>query len=315
MLMARRSGRERGISVTLEQPAVLAVSGGADSMAMAACLHAADPSHVVALATFDHGTGAAAHDAVALVRAWGAARDIRVHVGQAHGLPRTEAAWRSARWAFLRDVSASLGAPVATAHTEDDQAETVFIRLLRGSGVRGLAGLLAPGPVLRPLLHLTRHDVRAMAVSLGVPFIDDPSNDDVRYLRNRARLELLPALERSTPGFRAWLLQLGREAAAWRAEVAAAVDRTWQPTVCENQGTARVRRDRRRLPDRDEAALFWPEVAGRLGLPLDRRGTARLASFTTKQETGLRMPLSGGACVTSDRDGWCLQRAGAGPRV
>ncbi|MES3033927.1 MAG: tRNA lysidine(34) synthetase TilS [Gemmatimonadota bacterium] len=310
--MALRPGRERGVLSALERPAVLAVSGGADSMLMAAALHAADPSQVLALATFDHGTGAAAAAAVEAVRAWGSSRGIRVHVGQARDLPRTEAAWRSARWTFLRELAAEHDAPVATAHTEDDQAETVFMRLLRGSGVRGLAGLLAPSTVLRPLLHLTRVEVRALAVRAEVPFINDPSNADLRHLRNRVRLELLPALERVTPGFRAWLLRVGREAAAWRADVARAADLHWRPAVESERGIARVPRDRRRLPTADEAALFWPEVAGRLGIPLDRRGTARLASFTTKLETGLQMPLSGGVRVTSDRDGWSMERAGAG---
>jgi tRNA(Ile)-lysidine synthetase-like protein len=310
--MASGAGWERGgAGVCLDRPAILAVSGGADSMVMATVLHARCPSQVVALATFDHGTGAAASAAVSLVRHWGEARGIPVHVGVATGLPRTELAWRTARWAFLRSVSDALGVPVATAHTEDDQAETVFIRLLRDSGVRGLAGLLAGGPVLRPLLGLSRGAVRELAARAQVPFSDDPSNQDLRFLRNRVRLELLPAIERETPGFREWLLAVGRRAAAWRAEVSAAVDEHWRPDVAPGTGVALVPRQRGRTPARDEAALFWPEVAGRVGVTLDRRGTARLATFTTKRVGGLRMPLAGGAVVTSTRAGWSLQRAGA----
>jgi tRNA(Ile)-lysidine synthase len=280
-------------------------------MVMATVLHAQCPSLVVALATFDHGTGAAASEAVSLVRRWGAARGIPVHAGNAVALPPTEAAWRTARWEFLRTVSDAVGAPIATAHTEDDQAETVFIRLLRNSGVRGLAGLLAAGPVLRPLLGLSRGGVRDLAADGQVPFRDDPSNSDLRFLRNRVRLELLPAIERETPGFRAWLLAVGRRAAAWRTDVAAAVDEHWRPDVAAGTGVALVPRQRGRTPEREEAALFWPEVAGRVGVTLDRRGTARLASFTTKRVGGLRMPLAGGAIVTSTRAGWSLQRAGA----
>jgi tRNA(Ile)-lysidine synthase len=299
------------MAVSLQQPSVLAVSGGADSMVMASLLHERDPATVVALATFDHGTGAAASAAAALVQRWGAARGIPVQAGHATALPRSESAWRGARWRFLAEVSAAYGAPIATAHTEDDQAETVFIRLLRQSGVRGLAGLLAPGAVLRPLLGWSRGEVRAEAEAQGVPYLDDPSNRDLRHLRNRVRLELLPALECSSPGLRDWLLDLGCRAAAWRLEVAAATDRHWQPEVQRGGGVVRVPRDRRRIPERTEAALFWPEVAGRVGIALDWRGTDRLASFTTNVVTGLQMPLSGGAVVTSSRTGWSLQRAGA----
>jgi PP-loop family len=199
---------------------------------------------------------------------------------------------------------------VATAHSEDDQAETVFMRLLRGSGVRGLAGLLAPGPILRPVLSLSRPTLRAMVDSQAVPFLDDPSNQDRRHLRNRVRLELLPAVARDLPWFRDWLLALGRSAAEWRHDVREAVDRFWTPELLDSE-RIRVPADRRRLPTRDEAALFWPEVAGRVGVALDRRGTARLASFTTSGESGRWMPLAGGAVVQSSREGWTLRRPDA----
>ncbi len=309
--MAPSSPRERLVGVRLPARAVLAVSGGADSMVMAAHLFQTSRDLVAAIATFDHGTGASARDAAANVARWATERGIAIRVGRAQALPRTEAAWRQARWSFLRSVGLEFGAPVATAHTEDDQAETVFIRLLRQSGVRGLAGLLADSAVLRPLLDIPRATIRAAALDESVPFTDDPSNRDLRHLRNRVRLELLPAIEACTPGFQAWLLTIGREAAGWRRDVAAAVDDVWAPIVQAETMRAFVPRDRRRIPCTDEAALFWPEVAGRIGVALDRRGTARLASFTTRQATGQQMPLSGGACVRSQRDGWTIEAAGA----
>ena len=308
MLAARRSTRERALDVRLASRAVLAVSGGADSMAMADAIAAAAPHSVAAVATFDHGTGAAAREAADLVSAWARAHCVPVRVGRGTCLPATEAAWRSARWAFLRGVGAEFGAPVATAHSLDDQAETVFIRLLRGSGVRGLAGLLAPGPVLRPFVTLDRAAIRRYAIAASVPFIDDPSNRDLRFLRNRVRIELLPRLERESPGFRDWLLDLGLRAATWRQDVADAVDRSWALSVQESAGLVQVSRDPRRLPSVEEAALFWPDVAGRVGIALDRRGTARLASFTTKRGSGLRMPLAGGGVVRSERLCWTLER-------
>ncbi len=291
--------------MTLDRRVVLAVSGGADSMVMASLLCDMAPARVAAVATFDHGTGSASRDAAALVRDWATAVGVPVRVGQASDLPRTESAWRQARWRFLRTVAAEFESPVATAHTEDDQVETVFMRLLRHSGVRGLAGLLAPGPVLRPMLGLTREQVRAAAARAGVPFLDDPSNTDVRHLRNRVRRELLPRLERESPGFRAWLLSLGAAAATWRREVSEAVDTHWAP-ILQDEGMVLVPRPRGRVPSESEAALFWPEVAGRVGVALDWRGTARLASFTTKRISGKKMPLSGGVQVSSSREGWLL---------
>ena len=308
MLAARGSARERVLDACVGSRAVLAVSGGADSMALANAIASTSPQSVAAVATFDHGTGAAAREAADLVSAWARAHRVPVRVGRGTALPATEAAWRSARWAFLRRVAAEFGAPVATAHSLDDQVETVFIRLLRGSGARGLAGLLAPGPVLRPFLTLDRATIRDYANAASVPFIDDPSNRDLRFLRNRVRLELLPLIEHESPGFRDWLISLGQRAAGWRRDVSDAVDRNWAPSVHENAGTVQVPRDPRRLPSVDEAALFWPDVAGRVGLALDRRGTARLASFTTKRDSGLKMPLAGGAVVRSARFCWTLER-------
>lgn len=308
MLITPEAGRERVESASLGAPAVLAVSGGADSMVMAAHLVETEPHQVVAIATFDHGTGSVASESAAMVVAWAHHRGIPVRLGAAGAVRRSEAGWRAARWAFLREVSEEFGAPIATAHTEDDQAETVFMRLLRHSGVRGLAGLLAPGPVRRPLLSVSRVAVREYADSASVAYRDDPTNTDIRFLRNRVRLELLPRLEREVPGFRAWLLALGTRAAAWRHDVAGAVDRFWAPEVQDGAARVVVGRDRARDPGHDEAALFWPEVAGRVGVALDWRGTARLASFTTKREGGLQMPLSGGVRVAAERYRWVLER-------
>ena len=146
MLMTTGRPRERGLAAIWRCRTVLAVSGGADSMALASQLYDERPELLAAIATFDHGTGPAACAAADLVREWATCRGVKVHVGRGEGLPRREAAWRQARWVFLNSVAAVYGVPVATAHTEDDQAETVFMRLLRHSGVRGLAGLLAAGP-------------------------------------------------------------------------------------------------------------------------------------------------------------------------
>src|SRR5436189_3233901 len=112
-----------------------------------------------------------------------------------------EAVGRRVRYDFLASVARETGAAwVATGHTADDQAETVLHRLLRGTGLKGLAGIparraLAPGvDVVRPLLKVRRAEVLAFLQETGQRFRQDTSNVDPRFTRNRIRHELLPSL-------------------------------------------------------------------------------------------------------------------------
>ena len=288
---------------------VLAVSGGCDSMVL---LHAAArwaPGRIAAVATFDHGTGAAARRAASLTVRAARALGIPARRGRARGALRGEAAWRDARWAFLRGVATELEAEVATAHTRDDQVETVIMRALRGSGARGLAALYAPGPVLRPLLECAREDVSAYAMAHGVQWVEDPSNASRRHLRNRVRLDLRPALERAHPGFAEALLAVARRAASLRAGVEEFVTRTLAVRV--DGAHAQVARAALLHYDANGLALLWPAVAGRLGVALDRRGAARLAALTTEGRAGARIQLAGGYEALLHRGSVLLRRAHA----
>jgi tRNA(Ile)-lysidine synthase len=286
---------------------VVAVSGGPDSFALLAAVHRWAPAHLAAAATFDHGTGAHATAACARVVAWCAARGIAVETGRADApLPRTEAAWREARWRFLRDVAARLGARVATAHTRDDQAETVCIRILRDAGVRGLAGLAAPGPIARPFLTLPRATVHAWAAAAGLHALHDPANDDPAFLRNRVRHALLPALERAAPGTTDWLVALGDRAAAWRRDLR---------TFVAARGPLARRGAAMHVPDAwfaDAGGPFaghlWAEALSAAGVVLDRRGTERMIPFTTDGRPGGEVPLPGGVRVRRVRDGFVVAR-------
>jgi tRNA(Ile)-lysidine synthase len=270
---------------------VLAVSGGADSMALldAAARVASDR---LTAATFDHRTGAHAREAARLVRAEAARRGIPVVVGRAPQRGATEAEWRAARWSFLRAAATERGAVVATAHTADDQVETVLFRAMRGAGARGLAALYADGPVLRPLLALSREVVRGYAVARGLRCLEDPTNASLRHARNRVRLDLLPALRRARPAIDAELLELARRAADCRRGLEDAA----RALVAEERPQRAVSVAAASLAgyDRETLRVLWPAIAARAGAILDRRGTARLAAFTTDGRAGQRVPLAGG---------------------
>lgn len=277
--------------IPLDARVVLAVSGGCDSMVLLDAVGRWRRGAISSVATFDHGTGDAAREASALVVSVAERSGLPAVSGRGAGIKPGEAAWRAARWRFLRDVAASYDARVATAHTRDDQAETVFIRALRDAGPRGLAGLYAESPVLRPLLDVGRAELREYAKVMGVTFVSDPTNLSRRYLRNRVRLDLLPAMERLHPGFSESLLALSRRAAAWRSEVGRMVDALGPR---RERGSLFVPAEPLDHFERDALAVLWPEIAARAGVVVDRRGTERLAEFSRGSVRGSRVQLSGG---------------------
>ncbi|MHB1224626.1 MAG: tRNA lysidine(34) synthetase TilS [Gemmatimonadaceae bacterium] len=281
---------------------VLAVSGGLDSMALLHAVARWRPAGVrVTVATFDHGTGPTARRAARMVRRAARRLGLPVVVGRARLAGADEDAWRVARWRFLSAVAARRRAVVVTAHTRDDQLETVVQRILRGSGPRGLAALLAPSPARRPWLDVPRAALAAWVAVAAVPFVADPSNDSRRHQRNRVRHDLLPALLRLHPELGGELLALGRRAAAWRAAVERVVDGLG--VTRDASGSAVVARAALAGYSPGELAVLWPALAGRAGVRLDRRGTRRLAAFTISAGSVGRVPLSGGAevVVLTDR--------------
>jgi tRNA(Ile)-lysidine synthase len=299
-----------------DAPLLLAVSGGLDSMALLHAMAAVAHARIAAVATFDHGTGAAATRAAAHVAHVAGALGFPVVVGRLGdgdaAAAGREAAWRRARYHFLRAVAAPLGARVVTAHTADDQLETVLMRLLRGSGTRGLAGLLAPSDVVRPFLGLRRGVLEEYARAEAIRWHEDPSNRSRAFLRNRVRHDLLPALRRADPSIDLALLDTARRAAAWRAEVESFVDANVgvQRTTGERLVVARAELSGH---DRDSLAVIWGALAGRVGLALDRRGTRRLASFTITDRRAGSVPLSGGWSVEATDDTYLLCRRPAAP--
>jgi tRNA(Ile)-lysidine synthase len=266
----------------------------------------ADPGKIASIATFDHGTGEAATRAAQFVTNYARCARLQVRAGESSAPATTEAEWRAQRLAFLRDVAAELEAPIVTAHTLDDHIETVLIRALRGAGARGLAGLLAPSDILRPLITVSRVTVNACAVAWAVPFVEDPSNLSRAHLRNRVRLDLLPALVHARPGLPAELLAVSRRAADLRRDVDRLIDEHVMPE--QSREELSVARDEMARLDRSGLALVWAALAARQGVMLDRRGTERLTSFTINAGTGARIQLSGGVEVLRHRDRLVLRR-------
>ena len=163
-----------------------AVSGGSDSVALFVLACAANLN--VTAWHVDHELRENSHTEAALVAQLAAqleaqfeTRTVSVEQGA-----NTEARAREARYA-------ALPSGVMTGHTADDQAETILINLLRGSGTRGLAGMQPT--CQRPLLQLRRNETVALCNALGIAVFNDPSNDDERFQRNRIRHEVLPLLE------------------------------------------------------------------------------------------------------------------------
>ncbi|MEP7000760.1 MAG: tRNA lysidine(34) synthetase TilS [bacterium] len=305
---ARRSSRATG------RPLLLAVSGGLDSMVLLSAMVSVARHRVAAVATFDHGTGDAAAAAVDRVCEAAEMAGVRTVVGR-NGTPATtgdgrEAAWRAARYQFLSESATSLGAMVATAHTEDDQVETVFMRIMRGSGARGLAGLYASGPILRPFLGLRRAVLEDYASEVSLTWVEDPTNLSREFARNRARRDLLPALRRADPSIDAAILSIARRADVLRREVEAFVTRVLRPETVPGDRVVVASRELAGY-DRDSLAVLWAAVAGRVGLALDRRGTQRIAEFTSGTPRRGSMPLAGGWCLEAGRESYVLQKTKA----
>src|SRR5687767_4326902 len=203
---------------------VLAVSGGLDSMTLLDAAVRTVPDRIAAVATFDHRTGPHSTDAVELVQARAASHGLRTIVGSADIQGRTEEAWRAARWRFLRVAGGEAPGVIATAHTRDDQVETVLMRVMRDSGARGLAGLYASSSTLRPLIRLSRAVIASYAEEAGLTYVTDPSNESRSHFRNRVRLDLLPALRAVRPGIEEELLDVARRAATLRSALDRLID-------------------------------------------------------------------------------------------
>ncbi|HVH12708.1 MAG TPA: tRNA lysidine(34) synthetase TilS [Longimicrobium sp.] len=295
-----------------------AVSGGCDSVALLHLLRfAAEDAVRVTAAHFDHGMRPGSEGDAAwvrgLCRAWG----VALVEARADTAPRTEEEARDARYAFLRRAQVACGAThLATGHHADDQAETVLFRVLRGTGIPGLAGIPpADGAgLIRPLLPFPRAEIRRYARENELRWRTDPTNARVDPARNRIRLELLPYVERYlAPGARrslARLAELAREdEAAWDAVLGPIL----AELAREENGALVLVRERLTSYDTTLRARVLRALLRRLGAAPDRAGTRLALQFISEAPSGRVLRLPGGLRITTEFGMARIERATEDP--
>ena len=298
---------------------LVGVSGGPDSMALLHVLAALrDVLRCTLKAAYiDHGLRPGETPAE-----WACVREaasrlgiecarLAVDVRAAAGGRSPEHAAREARYHALAELAGQWSADLlAVAHTADDQAEEVVLRLFRGGGGKALAGMRPrSGHLIRPLLGVRKWEVLCYLTDRGIDSCLDSSNEDRRFLRNRIRLDLLPLLESEyDPGIRAALLKTAANlaededllasllAAQWEAVVAFAPSDSGEPPTCRLDRASFRRLHpalRRRLLER----LLWE-----LGVPARYQQIIALVKAADTGRTGSELHLSQGLRAVVRRD-------------
>jgi tRNA(Ile)-lysidine synthase len=244
-----RPGVEEAVGEVIERQGLfrgddrvlVAVSGGADSTALLTILHKLSHRFGFELAVghFDHRLRDTSHIDRRHVEVAAAKLDMPFYHGEGDVMARAdlhgetvEEAARKLRYQYLFDVADEIRADrIATGHTRDDQVETVLMRILRGTGTRGLAGIPGQrGRLVRPLLALTHLQLVNYCRDHHIPFVEDPLNRDKRFTRNWLRFELLPSIRKYYPNVGENLLRLSRNS----ADAVHRTRRTTAPLISEN---------------------------------------------------------------------------------
>ncbi len=235
---------------------LIGASGGADSTALAHLLAGFKEERRLwlGLVHVNHRLRPDASADVACVQALGerlgvpvtvCERDVAAEAKRA-GWSLEDGARRIRYRAFEEAAREARATHVALAHTADDQAETVLMRLLRGAGLLGLSAIPISRPlgevqIIRPLLGVWRRELMAYVDAQGLSFRHDTTNDDPRFVRNRIRHELLPLLERDyNPQIKGLLVQVAEQCRTDAAYLQAAASRVWKRVVKARAGEAAI---------------------------------------------------------------------------
>jgi tRNA(Ile)-lysidine synthase len=233
---------------------LVACSGGADSVCLLHLLLELRESGLweVCVGHFNHQLRPESGEDEAFVQELAMSHSLEYHAGSQDVMAyakdaclNLEEAGRELRYAFLKETAARCGATkIATAHTLNDQTETFLMRLLRGSGLRGLAGIapIRDDLIIRPMIQVERGEIVTYLSERNIEYRVDSSNLDRRYLRNRIRLDLLPRLQQDYES--QIMLQIGRlteiirsedeflEHLVTNAEIATILEKDKQPALC-----------------------------------------------------------------------------------
>ncbi|MGH7554590.1 MAG: tRNA lysidine(34) synthetase TilS, partial [Longimicrobiales bacterium] len=295
---------------------LVAVSGGLDSVTLLHLLRFSQPAHRLDLraAHFDHRMRADSADDRRWVEGLCQAWQVPLYVGTAEVAPRSEAGARSARYAFLAQTAEAVRAGrIVTAHHADDQAETVLFRIMRGTGVRGLAGIPARrGIVVRPLLPFFRSEIADTAAAAGIRHREDPTNAQLGYARNRIRHVLLPALERASPGITRILAGITKAAANVEAHWQRATEDVARAVIspCEDGSIELARGMQLGYHPLVRARVLRTALHG-LGYTTGRSGTRAALEFIRSGAGGGVIELAGGVRLERAFDRFVLRRAEA----
>lgn len=276
---------------------LVAVSGGGDSVALLDLLVQAARPFRLAVAHVDHGINQESGEIARRVESLAASYRLECHVTRLElGAGASETSAREARYAALEETRRRIGAEwIATGHHGDDQAETVLLRVVHGSGPAGLAAM-APrqGTLVRPLLPFRREDLAQYLLERNIPAWADPANRDSRHIRSWLRESVLPLIRQRLPGVDAELIRVAAQAAqdrlAWDRLLDRLSDLEWRP---EADGCS-VAAARIGAYDSAVAGALLRAMARRIGLTLGADRSVRALDFIRSGQSGSAIELGGG---------------------
>ena len=313
---------------------VVAVSGGADSVALLHALHSLQVTerywlHIIHV---DHALRTTSHEDAAFVQALGKRWHIPVTIERHDVAARcAEAGWsledgaRRIRYdCFLSVARRHSASHVALAHTADDQAETVLMRLMRGTGLMGLGAIPIQRQldeaveVVRPLLDVWRRDIVDYLHAHRLTYRDDATNQDQRFVRNRIRHQLIPLLEREyNPEIKGALTQLAEQSRWDYSYLQAAAERQWKrlTKISQAHQVAITIRPFLRQPKALQRQLLRRAIQ-RLRGDLTRfefRHWLEAERLFRERPVGTRLDLPGGLQLTREQDRVVCQVLNASP--
>jgi tRNA(Ile)-lysidine synthase len=278
---------------------LVAVSGGPDSVVLLDLLMTTRSRHgwQLVVAHVDHGIHPESARVAGMVESLAASHGIGFQCRRLHLGPDTsETEAREARYAALEAMRVQEDAAfVATAHHADDQAETVLLRVLAGTGPAGLAAMSAvQGSIVRPLLPFRREVLARYLLDHQLSAWEDPANSDARHLRSWVRGSLMPRIRERLPDVDAQLLRVSRQAGierlAWDRVLEVIPDLDWRP----EPGGGSVAAARLAAYDSTLGNALLRAAARHAGLTLGIARAARALEFLAQAQSGSRMELGRG---------------------